>query len=150
MEDEEEGDEEVKEKYDKVVLGGNKGDKSKTHSGEDYEKDEEEEGDEEVKEKYDKVVLGGNKGDKSKTHSGEDYEKDEEEEGDEEVKESNVSEKEITNDADFKDYAFAILKDAHGDKFDEAKAMEVVDGLKDKYKGDYGAMVGALQATMGS
>ena len=32
-----EADEEVKEKYDKVVLGGNKGDKSKTHS-EDYEK----------------------------------------------------------------------------------------------------------------
>jgi hypothetical protein len=61
-----------------------------------------------------------------------------------------VNEKEITNDADFKDYAMAILKDAHGDKFDEAKAMEVVDGLKDKYKGDYGAMVGALQATMGS
>ena len=34
--------EETNEKYDKVVLGGNKGDKSKTHDGEDYEKDEEE------------------------------------------------------------------------------------------------------------
>ena len=67
-----------------------------------------------------------------------------------EQKFNKVNEKEITNDADFKDYAMAILKDAHGDKFDEAKAMEVVDGLKDKYDGDYGAMVGALQATMGS
>jgi hypothetical protein len=70
--------------------------------------------------------------------------------GTEVVKEAKVAEKEITNDADFKDYAFAILKDAHGDKFDEAKAMEVVDGLKDKYKGDYGAMVGALQSSMGA
>ena len=70
--------------------------------------------------------------------------------GAEVVKEAKVAEKEITSDADFKDYAFAILKDAHGDKFDEAKAMEVVDGLKDKYKGDYGAMVGALQSSMGA
>jgi len=286
-----EEEEEVDEKYDRVVLGGNKGDKSKTHDGKDYEKDEEEEEkdesvkeyakkeeyekdeedmeegsheeDEEVDEKYDRVVLGGNKGDKSKTHDGKDYEKDEEEEekdesveeavgevitkvegdeikdeesgddgiaipaikgdgpetaagiagdmmdkgkpksvegkgkdliskdqkitdvvkgeaddkadGTEIVKEeeevlpddsiaekfrklaekkfnkvNNVNEKEITNDADFKDYAMAILKDAHGDKFDEAKAMEVVNGLKDKYKDDYGAMVGALQSTMGS
>ena len=62
----------------------------------------------------------------------------------------NVNEKEIKSDGEFKEYAMAILKDAHGDKFDEAKAMEVVDGLKDKYKGDYGAMVGALQSTMGA
>ena len=285
-------EEAIEESVEEGMHGGNKGDKSKTHDGEDYEKDEEEEDEmkeaydkkeeyqkdeeeekkeegygkmedeeeDEVKEKYDRVVLGGNKGDKSKTHSGEDYEKDEEEEekkdeaveeavgevitkveGDEikdeeagddgiaipaikgdgpetaagiagdmmdkgkpksvegkgkdliskdqvitdvvkgeaddkadgteivkeeevyaddsiaekfrklaEKKLGKVNEKEITNDADFKDYAMAILKDAHGDKFDEVKAMEVVDGLKDKYKGDYGAMVGALQATMGS
>ena len=62
----------------------------------------------------------------------------------------NVSEKEIKNDGEFKEYATAILKDAHGDKFDEAKATEVIDGLLSKYKGDYGAMVGALQSTMGS
>ena len=126
-------------------------DKDKAEEGYGKMEDEEEDDDAPVKEKYDKVVLGGNKGDKSKTHDGEDYEKDEEEEGkEEEVKESKVEEKEIKSDAEFKEYAFAILKDAHGDKFDEAKAMEVVDGLKDKYKGDYGAMVGALQSTMGS
>jgi hypothetical protein len=38
----------------------------------------------------------------------------------------------------------AILKDAHGDKFDEGKAKEVADGLIDKYGEDYGAMVGAF------
>ena len=34
--------------------------------------------------------------------------------------------------------------------FDEAKATDVADGLIKKYAGDYGAMVGALQSTMGS
>ena len=67
----------LQETYDKVVLGGNKGDKSKTHDGEDYE-DEDEKDESAKNEKYDKVVLGGNKGDKSKTHDGEDYEDDDE------------------------------------------------------------------------
>ena len=265
--DEDEEDEEAKnEKYDRVVLGGNKGDKSKTHDGEDYEDDDEkkdegkheEEDKEELKEEYDRVVLGGNKGDKSKTHDGEDYE-DEEDGKDESVEEAvgevitkvegdeikdeeagadgiaipaekgdgpetaagiagdtmergkpksiegkgkelitpdqkitdvvkgeaddkadgteivkeeeevlpddtiaekfrklaerkfgSVNEKEIKSDGEFSEYATAILKDAHGDKFDEAKAKEVIDGLLSKYKGDYGAMVGALQSTMGS
>jgi len=72
------------------------------------------------------------------------------EEETEEVAEGKITEKEIKNDGEFKEYATAILKDAHGDKFDEAKATEVIDGLLSKYKGDYGAMVGALQSTMGS
>jgi len=74
----------LQETYDVVTLGGNKGDKSKTHDGEDYE--EEDEKDESANEKYDDVVLGGNKGDKSKTHDGEDYE-DEDEKKDEAVTE---------------------------------------------------------------
>ena len=58
-------------KYDKVVFGGNKGDKSKTKPGK---KDFEGKGS--PAKKYDKVVLGGNKGDKSKTKPGKkDYEK---------------------------------------------------------------------------
>lgn len=65
------------------------------------------------------------------------------------VKESAISEKEIKSDAEFAEYATELLKSAHGDKFDEAKAKEVIDGLTSKYKGDYGAMVGALQSTMG-
>ena len=65
------------------------------------------------------------------------------------VKES-VNEAEIKSDEEFKEYAFAVLQQAFGDDFDEAKAQEVVDGLISKYSGDYGAMVGALQSTMGS
>ena len=52
-------------KYDRVVFGGNKGDKSKTKPGK---KDFEGKGS--PAKKYDKVVLGGNKGDKSKTKPG--------------------------------------------------------------------------------
>ena len=65
------------------------------------------------------------------------------------VKEGKISEKEIKSDTEFAEYATELLKSAHGDKFDEAKAKEVIDGLTSKYKGDYGAMVGALQSTMG-
>lgn len=266
----------VNEAYDRVVLGGNKGDKSKTHDGEDFEDDDEkdesvaeygkgveEDGhdeDEKKEEKYDRVVLGGNKGDKSKTHDGEDYEDDDEKdesveeavgevitkvEGDEIkdeeagddgiaipvikgdgpetaagiagdmmdmgkpksvegkgkelitpdqkvtevipdspndvsedgieiplVKEEEevlpddsiaekfrklaanklgkVNEAEIKSADQFKEYAMKMLKDAFGDDFDETKATETADGLIDKYGEDYGAMVGALQSTMGS
>ena len=70
-------------------------------------------------------------------------------EEEEAVEEATISEKEIKSDAEFEEYATAILKQAHGDKFDEAKAKEVIDGLKSKYSGDYGAMVGALQSSMG-
>lgn len=66
------------------------------------------------------------------------------------VGESVINEEDITTDEQFKEYAFAILQKAFGDEFDEAKAQEVVDGLTSKYSGDYGAMVGALQSTMGS
>ena len=58
-------------KFDRVVFGGNKADKSKTKPGK---KDFEKKGS--PAKKYDKVVLGGNKGDKSKTKPGKkDYEK---------------------------------------------------------------------------
>ena len=58
-------------KFDRVVFGGNKGDKSKTKPGK---KDFEKKGS--PAKKYDRVVLGGNKGDKSKTKAGKrDYEK---------------------------------------------------------------------------
>ena len=61
-----------------------------------------------------------------------------------------INEKDITSDNEFKEYAMSILKSAFGDDFDEAKATEVADGLLKKYGEDYGAMVGALQSTMGS
>ncbi len=251
----------VNEAYDRVVFGGDKGDKSKTHDGEDFEdEDEDDKKEESANEKYDDVVLGGNKGDKSKTHDGEDYEDDDEKdesveeavgevitkvEGDEIkdeeagddgiaipvikgdgpetaagiagdmmdmgkpksvegkgkelitpdqkvtevipdspndvsedgieiplVKEEEevlpddsiaekfrklaanqlgkVNEAEIKSADQFKEYAMKMLKDAFGDDFDETKATETADGLIDKYGEDYGAMVGALQSTMGS
>jgi len=222
----------VNEAYDKVVWGGDKDDKSKTHDGEDYEEEDE------ADEAYDVVTLGGNKGDKSKTKKGdEDYE--DEDDKDESVTETEetaakaltiaddakamatgaagvvipevkgdgsqtaagiaasdmergkpkdisklsgklvtpdqkvtavvpdeansvsedgieiplvkeaVNEGEITSDDEFKDYATNLLKDAFGDDFDEKKATSVIDGLISKHKEDYGAMVGALQSSMG-
>lgn len=66
------------------------------------------------------------------------------------VGEAKINEKDITSADEFKEYAMAILKDAFGDDFDETKATETADGLLKKYGEDYGAMVGALQSTMGS
>lgn len=65
------------------------------------------------------------------------------------VAESNVNEAEVSSDSEFEEYAMSVLKKAFGEDFDEAKAKEVVDGLKSKYSGDYGAMVGALQSSLG-
>ena len=66
------------------------------------------------------------------------------------VGEAKINEKDITSADEFKEYAMAILKDAFGDDFDETKATETAEGLLKKYGEDYGAMVGALQSTMGS
>lgn len=56
----------------------------------------------------------------------------------------------INSDKAFKKYAEDILKKAHGDNYDEDKANDVINGLLDKYKGEYGAMIGALQSSLGS
>ena len=73
-------------KYDKVVFGGNKGDKSKTKPGKkDFEKkgspaskirgSKGKKAEKSSEQGFDRVVLGGNKGDKSKTKPGKkDYE----------------------------------------------------------------------------
>lgn len=66
-----------------------------------------------------------------------------------ESKETEVTEAEVKSAEEFKEYAFAVLKQAFGDEFDETKAQEVVDGLVDKHGEDYGAMVGALQSSLG-
>ena len=66
-----------------------------------------------------------------------------------ESKETEVTEAEVKSAEEFKEYAFSVLKQAFGDDFDEAKAQEVVDGLVDKHGEDYGAMVGALQSSLG-
>ena len=60
-----------------------------------------------------------------------------------------TNEAEVKSDEEFKEYAFTVLGKAFGDKFDEEKAQEVVDGLLDKHGDDYGAAVGALTASLG-
>jgi hypothetical protein len=66
------------------------------------------------------------------------------------LKESVVKESEITSDEEFKAWAETVLKKAHGDKYD-AKIMEkMAKDLKEKYKGNYGAMVGALSSGLGA
>ena len=65
------------------------------------------------------------------------------------VKESVVTEAEVKSDEEFKEYTFAVLQKVFGDKFDKEKAQEIVDGLISKHSGDYGAMVGALQTSLG-
>ena len=60
-----------------------------------------------------------------------------------------TNEAEVKSPEDFKEYAFSVLGKAFGDKFDEEKAQEVVDGLLDKHGDDYGAAVGALQSSLG-
>jgi len=125
---------ELQETYDRVTLGGNKGDKSKTHDGEDYEdedeKDEsvkegEDKEEEETNEKYDKVVLGGNKGDKSKTHDGEDYE---DEDKDESVKEG--EDKEEEEEADESVVEKKSEKDYLNDGYVKASVVKAGNGLR--------------------
>lgn len=62
------------------------------------------------------------------------------------VFETGINEKDVKNAADFKEYAEAVLKKVHGDKYDQAKADEVVKGLSDEAEksGDWGAAIGKL------
>ena len=73
----------------------------------------------------------------------------EESEDESDVHATVVVEKKITSEKDFEEYAMEIMKRAHPDNFDQEIADKVVADLKDKYKGDFGAMVGALQSGMG-
>ena len=80
----------------------------------------------------------------------EDEEESKEDGAEEEVAEEGATnEAEVKSDEDFKEYAFSVLQQAFGDKFDEEKAQEVVDGLLGKHGDDYGAAVGALQSSLG-
>jgi hypothetical protein len=60
-----------------------------------------------------------------------------------------LDESKITSEEEFKSYAEKVLKKAHGDNYDQDIVDDLVSGLMKKYKGDYGAMVGALQAGLG-
>ncbi len=57
----------------------------------------------------------------------------------------------IKDEESFREYAKKMLKQAHGDSYDEDKAKEVIDGLVSKAKedDDWDAAVGKLQSSMG-
>jgi hypothetical protein len=55
-----------------------------------------------------------------------------------------TNEAEVKTEAEFKEYAEKVLKKAHKDDYDEAKAEETIDGILKKSKGDMGAAVGML------
>ena len=55
----------------------------------------------------------------------------------------------IKDEKSFREYAEAKLKEIHGDDYDEAKAVEMIDGILEDNKelvdaGDWGALVGIL------
>ena len=62
------------------------------------------------------------------------------------VKESfEIKESEISNDQEFREYAETVLKNMHGDEYDQTKADEVINGLlADKQGSDYGELIGRL------
>jgi hypothetical protein len=60
-----------------------------------------------------------------------------------------INEEDVKSDEEFKEYAFAVLKKAFGEDFDEAKAQEVVDGILSKSDGDYGSAIGMLTGSLG-
>lgn len=67
-----------------------------------------------------------------------------------EVNEGSINEADIKDDEAFTTYAKEILKKAHADNYDEAKADETIKGLLAKKEGDdYGSIVGMLQSSLG-
>jgi hypothetical protein len=85
--------------------------------------------------------------------SDEDEKEDEEEcEDDEEemTEAKKVSEEaEVSSDEEFTAYAKGILKAAHGDNYDEAKAMAAIEGILKKADGDYGSAIGMITSGLG-
>lgn len=57
--------------------------------------------------------------------------------------------KKIKSDYDFIEYAKEVLKDAHGDNYDERKAEETIEGILKKADGDYEKAIGILQSGLG-
>ena len=122
---------ELQETYDKVVWGGDKGDKSKTKKGEeDYE--DEDEKDESANEKFDDVTLGGNKGDKSKTHDGEDYEDEDEDKKDESKEDVKEKYDEVTLGGNKGDKSKTHDGEDYEDEDDEKKDESVVEKKSEK------------------
>jgi hypothetical protein len=57
-----------------------------------------------------------------------------------------LTENKISTKDEFEDYAYTILKKAHGENFDKEKADKIIADLIKKYDSDFGAMIGALNS----
>ena len=60
-----------------------------------------------------------------------------------------IGEAEVKTEAEFKEYAQKVLKKAHKDDYDEAKAEKTIEGILKKAKGDMGAAVGIVTSSLG-
>ena len=67
----------------------------------------------------------------------------------EDMEDEKMIEAEVSSDEEFMEYAKSILKAAHGDKYDEDKAMAAAEGILKKADGDYGAAIGMLTSGLG-
>jgi hypothetical protein len=65
------------------------------------------------------------------------------------VNEAVIKEEDVKSEADFKEYAMAVLKKAHPDDFDKDKANDTINGILKKCDGDYGAAIGMLTSSLG-
>lgn len=60
-----------------------------------------------------------------------------------------INEEDIKTEEQFREYAIEVLKKAHGEDYDEAKAKETIDGIVAKVDGDFGAAIGMLTSSLG-
>ena len=65
------------------------------------------------------------------------------------VNEAFINEEDITSDEQFKEYGKEVLKNAHGEDYDEETANDTLQGILDDSDGDYGEAVGKLQSSLG-
>lgn len=77
-----------------------------------------------------------------------------EEKAEDAEKESQKAEESIKSEEDFRDYAKNKFEKVFGDKVDEKKMKDIVDGILDKYaedaeKGEWGKLVGVLNKSFG-
>jgi hypothetical protein len=67
----------------------------------------------------------------------------------EDMEDEKMTEAEVSSDEEFTAYAKGILKAAHGDNYDETKAMAAIEGILKKADGDYGSAIGMLTSGLG-
>jgi hypothetical protein len=76
-------------------------------------------------------------------------EKEDDEEEEEMTEAKKISEAEVSSDEEFMEYAKKVLKAAHGEEYDETKAVEAAKGILDKANGNYGDAIGMLTSGLG-